>query len=385
MRRYGCAFVAATVVVLIAPSSRANTIQVAQDGTGDFTSLFDAVASAATGDTVLIAPGNYTDVRIAPEINADLEFAAAITVAELTIIGESQDQVIVGVDRPGGASSIDPVGIAGTTGANIRVQGLTLQGFSWAIAAAGNFVEVADVRVSNSLVGLSSVCTGPADVTNCVFEDIGDVAVSIEQERGGTGARIRKSTFARCLLGVNAEVSLTTVEFCRFDDGRSGVQSVFGATTRITDCTVSTTEYGVYCSSGAVLELYRTDFASDMGINVAASGSLYGTDNVLRGGTYATMEILWAGDYDFHGNHILHSVGYSLIADAPVLPEKTVDFSGNYWGSVDSEEIESWIFDAKDRPGGTITIVVDPIADGPIEAGIQGFGALKARFASPEN
>ncbi len=50
---------AAFTVLLVSGSSFAAIITVEQDGTGDFTTIVAAAASASSGDTILVGPGAY--------------------------------------------------------------------------------------------------------------------------------------------------------------------------------------------------------------------------------------------------------------------------------------------------------------------------------------
>ena len=110
---------------------------------------------------------------------------------------------------------------------------------------------------------------------------------------------------------------------------------------------------------------------------------MIGSGNELQGGTDTTLWInRLDSTLDFHGNHILNSGGFSVFARFSAGPPLIVhDFSGNYWGTTDTDQIDAWIEDRFDDP--TVNyVVVDylPLAEGPVSNEPSSFGSFKARF-----
>ena len=86
------------ILVVAAQSGLAATITVEKDGSGDFTQVQPALDAAASGDTVLIGPGEFTELipSYIPGYAWDVDVCAYVRVPNLTIIGAGAGQTILG-------------------------------------------------------------------------------------------------------------------------------------------------------------------------------------------------------------------------------------------------------------------------------------------------
>jgi hypothetical protein len=58
----------------------------------------------------------------------------------------------------------------------------------------------------------------------------------------------------------------------------------------------------------------------------------------------------------------------------------TYDFSGNYWGTTNTTEIDAWIQDRSDDPANFAIIDYLPLADGSVATEKKSWGAIKSMF-----
>jgi len=139
---------------------------------------------------------------------------------------------------------------------------------------------------------------------------------------------------------------------------------------------------GLNITGGSQVHVYDSRFTGITRTNLKVSGYVEGSRNVFAGGSNATIRFDYPSELHLHDNHILNAGGWSVDATGGQFPNKTQDFSGNFWGTADSNQIKAWIFDANDNPNLNHTHVdFTPFADQPIPSDDKSFGALKAIFS----
>lgn len=60
------------------------------------------------------------------------------------------------------------------------------------------------------------------------------------------------------------------------------------------------------------------------------------------------------------------------------------DFTLNYWGTTDVDEISLWIIDGHDNPNVGVFIVFEPMADSPVRTETRSWSAVKDLFRESE-
>ncbi len=137
---------------LSTPRAFATTWHVEKDGSGDFTVIQDALNSCASGDTVLVGPGRYTE-------HAPFDFGAltedtyvVVDTPNLTLRGTDRDAVIVGPEVFTKINSREPNGIATSLqAASPKIENLTVE----------NVVDGVTIEVA-------------ADATDCILRNCED-------------------------------------------------------------------------------------------------------------------------------------------------------------------------------------------------------------------
>jgi hypothetical protein len=105
--------------------------------------------------------------------------------------------------------------------------------------------------------------------------------------------------------------------------------------------------------------------------------------NLLSGGFGATVESLGSGVVALQSSTILNGGGWTVrcaTRKGSVSGVESFDFTNNYWGTTDGDQIAEWILDEADNDA-PIRIDVLPILDrSPISTSRVCLSGLKARF-----
>ena len=361
----------------------AATYRVAQDGSGDFTILFDAVEAAASGDTITIGPGEYTELREFVAPGGTGLALARVVVSELTIVGDGRDVVTLGPVAPAANLELGPQGISCSADGNVRVSGVTVRNVSRGVWGNGVWVEVEDSRFVGCYIGVQGSGSGVTTVLRSEFFDSEDAAVQTVIFQGGTGLILEDCRFVGNSTGFDSQVPNTFVRNCSFRGGIVGAQVSFGGTGAIEHCTFEDIyNVDLVLLGGADVAVNHCVFMPSRAANIKVQGRLTGSQNVLMGGAFATVIVTTRSSVTFNGNHILNNGGWSVschIGD-PGLGVVSHDFTGNYWGTTDIAQIDAWINDRNDASNIWQLIDYLPIADDPIRSEESSFGELKARF-----
>lgn len=370
-------------VSLFLGSAEGRTIRVAKDGSGDFSVVADAVEAAVSGDTVSIAPGDYPEVREYSLPGGTRELVAYAVVSELTIIGDGRDDVVLGPETPAADLETGPIGINCSASGNVRVRGVTVRNTAAGVWGSDDWVDVSDCKFSNNHTGVLALLSGFATVKNSEFKNSEDAGVLVFSALGGTGALVEECSFIGNKLGIDFQPYNCEVRNSSFEGGIVGVQASFGGSTIVRQCTfdaMSGVGFGIV--GGAQGYAYDCVFEPTMPQNITVDGLLGGSGNELNGGTTATVRTTYRSAVTFNNNHILNGGALSIWArNGGSPPVKTQDFTGNFWGTTDTTQIDEWIYDVNDDPVVNYILVdYTPLAEQPISVEQSSFGRLKARY-----
>ena len=367
-------------------SSEAATLWVARDGSGDFEIVADAVEAAASGDTIRIKAGVYPETREYQFAGGPLTVICRVQVEELTIIGDGADVVILGPEVPAAeiVNNQGPAGIIGPLGASdtMTLRGVTVRNLASGVRAQGGYVHVEDCTFTGTHWGVMTNVTGFATVRRCEFRSTLDRGVVMFRSLNAQGGLVEDCTFFECRNGVDLQPRNTQLRDCTFVGGGIGAQVSFGGDCIIQRCTFQDLwNGGLVISDGAQVQLFDSEFLGESPLNILVGGLLEGSGNLLGGGTVMTMRIFYPSTVRFHGNHILNGGGYTVHATSGLPPIRTMDLTGNFWGTQDPAQVAAWILDWEDASDSCcIDILFEPMADQPISTESTSMGELKARF-----
>lgn len=194
------------IVALMALGASAATISVEKDGSGDYTQVQPALDAAASGDTVLIGPGEFTELipSYIPGYAWDVEVCAFVRVPNLTIIGAGEGQTVLGpTSYNGSTQTFSPKCMVWLDGNERFVEGITFRncydgmhivegplfvdhceflnnggfGIIWGTNASGGYVR--NSSFSSTVInndGLSVIWGGPTYLLNIAFLKMPELA-----------------------------------------------------------------------------------------------------------------------------------------------------------------------------------------------------------------
>ncbi|MFJ2952888.1 right-handed parallel beta-helix repeat-containing protein [Streptomyces sp. NPDC087226] len=240
-------------------------LTVGKDGTGDYTSIGEALSRARPGSVVRVGPGTYDEnltvrsrvtlvgdgprgaVRIAPAAGTAVTLAAdAVMLTDLTLLGGTGDVPVV--DAVLGQVALDNCEIAGT-------------GWTALLSRDKGSLALRGCHVSNPS-GAGVVETGAGSVLEgCVIEHLGTSAVVVSEQ------------------------GRVTVRDCRLRDARgNGLLANGSGRGEVDNCAVETTEKpGIAIEGSASLTVTRTRVEhAPLGVYLASTGSMHLTEVTVQ-------------------------------------------------------------------------------------------------------
>jgi hypothetical protein len=193
---FALALLAGLGLVTSAPVAAATTIHVP----GDYPTIQQAIDAAGSGDTIMVGPGEYDAFMVQAKSNLNIisTLGATVTTADLVFIDsgpavgnislmagvlDSQNINIEGINFDGTevvAEDIAGIGYLDSTG---RIADLTvenIQGSGWNVCGVCivgdvvvSVVELAEVTVENSFVGVAIFNDGVAEIDGCEITMMG--------------------------------------------------------------------------------------------------------------------------------------------------------------------------------------------------------------------
>jgi Right handed beta helix region len=383
--------VSLVVAIPFVDRSQASTWRVERDGSGDFSTIQPAVDVSAPGDTILIGPGNYTEAH-SVQLNGftwPTDVFVDVLVGDLTFIGSDANEVIIGPDEfystYQGPITFNCEDLPG----RVRIENVTMKNVRDSIFSYRGRVEIVGCRIlNNTHAGIGSFSPDGVLIDQCYFEEMECALLTYPPFSGVT---IRNSEMINSSIRLQG-VSGAVVENCRIVGGASHLGGWSGikfsnASGIVSGCEIiGHISFSIGAINSSVVEvndcsLIATGLAND-GAGISAwSNSRVSLNNCIVDGGYSSFDIVTNAQVTVHNSHIEKSglwyVHFDMCSGAPI----DLDFTNNYWGTTDLEEIALGIWDATDTPNIlSPTVVFDPIADGPVSTTNTSLGALKAMF-----
>lgn len=369
-------------------TSLAATITVELDGSGNYTQIQPALDAAASGDTVLIGPGEFTELipSYIPGYAWDVEVCAYVHVPNLTIIGVGAGQTILGpISYPGDSIQFSPKCMVWLEGNERIIEGITFR---------------------NCYDGIH-VTNGPVFIDSCEF--LNNAGYGIIWHTEDSGGWIRNSQFSSNFIGNYGLGTLglgsnVIVENCIFDGCDISIKHFQGIS--FLNCEMFNTQVGIQFSGGALgvldnckiyncsiigvalspvephCQIENCEISGDIiAVKVEAGGTLSVSNSILTGGSNSTMYLQNSGLVEVHNSHIFKTGTYSIYCSQPKEYGLNIhDMTGNFWGTTDPELVASWIWDQNDDPANFSIVNYLPMADGPVPTEEKSFGSIKAMF-----
>jgi hypothetical protein len=370
-------------------STMASTWYLEADGSGDFSTIQEAVDAASPGDTIELGPGVYDDFETAPASPYWVTYVQ-VTKDNLTIRGSGIDATIIGKVEDG--EHLRPVNVISVhDDHSLTLEDLTVQVKDWVAAdllrAGQSQLQIRRCGFRDAVIGIGYFNSAGTIIEDCEFSDLSGAAIMATSEGPG---RVSDCRFERVKEGVLASgPAMLTVSNCYFDGSESGGNS-FGAgvngRAEFLDCTfVNHTRAGlILAGPEAHLQNCTITETTGHGLEMLGQG-LRGSGNTISSES-CVLVITWASFPHFQGNEFLAG-GNGLLArvyPSDVDPE-VLNFTNNYWGTDDPQSIADLIQDHLDDPALPYTIDFEPFVGGPVSVESRTWSEVKESFRKIRN
>ena len=377
------------LMVLIVNSADARTWRVERDGSGDFTTIPAAIQASATGDTILIGAGRFTEtvpfVFAPPDFTTEVHIP--ISVDSLTIIGSGVEETIIGPITPA-LTQDGPKGIVAPLGIDrLIVRNMTVENVRHGAFLSGR-ADLYNMRIRGCEIGAWEFTTG-AVVESCEFLENTD---GVSTGDGCSDLTIENCTFVDNGLGVGVNrtqnVVILSCSFMNSEWYTGGIQYSENCTGSVMGCLFDGSQGGVTIRSESDVSLERNQFRGHESALYVFDGSIArGSQNVFRG-SFAAIRMATTSTAVLSGNHILKTGQWAVHSDYFTLHPVDIDLRNNYWGTDSADSISAWIFDGNDPQDpfyveNMSNVLYEPFSPVPVEAKETSVGGLKALFRRP--
>ena len=371
---------------------QASTWRVERDGSGDFTTIQPAVDGAAPGDTILVGPGDYIESAsvVIEGWSQPTDVFVNVTVADLTFIGTSSDEVRIGPDEFYSTYQ-GPVGFSyGNMSGTLRIENVSILNVGkGSYSHFGRLEAVGCVFENIKFHGTLSLSPNGLFVDQCSF-------VGLESEYAiltfppCTGVVIQNCEFVNGDISLNSASDVVMENCTSFDDGQSqyisgGIQ-LDNCDGRISHCEF--TGHKAFCVAaigGSNVQMENCTLIADGYVNSSVglhawSSSNVDVSNCIIEGTFSSFYIRSNAQVTVDSCHINTTGLWSVYADSYGGPPIDMDFTNNYWGTIETDLIDSKILDSNDDSNLSLTIIYDPIIETPIPTEKPTLGGFRAMY-----
>jgi len=375
------------LLIAVAPAM-SRTWSVEKDGSGDFMVIQEAVDAASSGDVIEIGAGRFDEYQTRQGGVYFFDIHVLIPDGfELTFIGVGADQTVIGPIDADSHSNLTE-GFWGDSQIRLTVRGLSVENCSqFSIGFPSGLLDAADCRFYFSgdytmdTQAIYGGFTEGARIDNCTFEGFFQGIATINSP---AGVSISDCHFT-CSTGIYSWTSNSanvSISDCVFDCENIGFGYLGGAGGRaercfLYNCIMSLADCGEaeisYC------EVIRDD--DGYALRLTNNEPVTLMNNLFQSNGPVIMLASY-GLGTFRENHFLRTGNDYWIKTSThsSFHDHVIDFSGNWWGTTDVEEIAEGIWDCEDFDTAYNCVVFEPIADGPVAVENHSWSSVKSLF-----
>ena len=379
--------VLAVLTALAAAPSRvaAATLRVERDGSGDYATIQPALDAAASGDTILIGPGEYTEYSMVRLIGYawDVVVFAYTELPNLTIIGAGAEQTIIGPTVPMlDYSTYSAKCLVWINGTQLRLRGVTLRNCYEGLHVPQGSLDVESCKFLGHELGVIWLAQGAGGR----FHDIEFVSPAIQPSAVSIHGPTSGIAFSEIVSTGGGRFYFSgaggvTFDHCDLAGGVSGVSCYSGASVTIRNSHLhgaSNQQLDLSEASGSVENCVLE--GGGEAIYLWSYGSLTVTGSVLSG-SFRTIDTLGATQLTVNGSHILRTGQWAVWANGSIPGgRRTYDLTNNYWGTSSAADIAAWIWDSNDSSENWGTVNFQPFSAQEVPTEPTTWGDLKALF-----
>ncbi len=387
-------FILCISFLFLGPSADGAVWNVEKDGTGDFTIIQDAIDAAGDGDTIQVGPGRFNDYITDPPWG---NFRAWVHGDKsLTFIGAGIDETIIGPEVYGDV--YQDWGIYCSPGSeNIRVEEIRFENLDRiAVTSYADYFEIKNCIFETCRISCAPFGGQSATIENCNFyngQDDYSIMCSTPH------AFISNILVQNCYGGVSCQNGFsndTLITDSIFDgDGVSWSAGIVFVNVggSIVNCRFSNLTVAgvsledaktVYLNDNVFENIRRTDEWLGQAIDLNVGDGFFASGNIISSSDVGVYILSPFDQFTFNNNHIFRGEEetdlYVRTNNDWSYWEEHLDFTNNYWGTTDPEEISQWIFDGNDSEDVTMYVDFLPLADGTVSTDKTTLDGLKAMY-----
>ncbi|MDD5718878.1 MAG: right-handed parallel beta-helix repeat-containing protein [Candidatus Krumholzibacteria bacterium] len=345
---------------LVAPVTlQARTWYVERDGSGDFAVIQDAVDAAASGDTIRIGRGRFNEGQMVDLAGGAQYIRVLVRPQELTIIGSKED-TIIGLEESWDLSQGMHMGILALPifgSERIVVEDIKFENMGYGINVQDNTVKIIRCMFENNHYSLVSFDGLSLTVDDCRFSHLardGRHITGINQSQ----AIVRDCEFVLAYehqwpqIAVSfTNVASSTIENCSFVGGVGAVHVGLAGHHTVSNCTffnqqISSVSVGYYASltiADCVFQHIR------MALRAWDHGTLDAQRCVVESPYDGSVWVDLSTTVSVRDSDLASgSRGAVWVENCWTSPPPTLDFTNNYWGTDDADDIAVLIHDRND-------------------------------------
>ncbi len=372
------------LLALAASVSEARSWRVEKDGSGDFAVIQDAVDASASGDTIRVGPGRFTEYTTHVASGINWYIYLYVESGSLTIIGSGDGATHIGPETPGtwnfGDYSAGVLFFPPQLSDRLQISSLSIADvrFGQYIQSGSCSIEHCDFqRIYKGIMSFGSV-----EVRNCSFS-LG-TNIDVAALSPAASVLIRQCQFSQSYLPFNCQlIPSVMVEDCVMTQCvNSGIFDRCAGTMR--RCNIAGSQWGLMVYGTGVMQIVDSvlDGGSTNVYFAQGASNVNCERNVFSGSTSEAINISDCTPR-FRSNHILRGLGKAVrLQGFPQLPDRYIDMAGNYWGTAIADSISAWIIDGNDATNPQMHGYVNfaPYSSVPVGTKSNSFGDLKALF-----
>jgi len=348
------------LVLIVSQPAFAGIVRVEKDGSGDFSTIQDAVDAAASGDTVLIGPGRFDEGQMVTTPGWTDYVRVLVELEELTLIGSGGQSTIIGPEAPYDFSQGRNKGIeAGPWWGNQRlvVRDIGFENLGFAIRTHPTpEVYVSNCRFAGNYNSIFGAEGGVSRIENCIFENMALDGYHLLFYNSGN-VEVSKCDFIMernpfwVKVAIKSQGTISgLVEDCTFYDGKYGLSLVVQSSFQINRCRfVGQEMVGLAADGGSTFEMQDCRFEDQAiafyfwNLGEALIERTVITD--VREAAFRFNE--GGGNFTVRESVLARGPQYTVAQYFPCYTGEEefahIDMRNNDWGTTDPDSIEAWI------------------------------------------
>ena len=373
----------------LAFEAQARTWRVELDGSGDFTDIQLAVDAAAVGDTIHIGPGRFDTFHPITAPGWTEDTIVGVLKNNLSFIGSGKDVTILGPAMYYDPYGKDPKVFCSFGGFDAFIRDMTIENAKDGIYWAGGTLNVESCQFRGRDPNFYAVYlfVDNGSVSDCAFDLVGGggSAIGILNSQGNVqGLEIANCSIDGAEFGVRVGYGAPNIHIrdTTMNVTFTGVVFESYSTGTVSKCHITgAQESGLISTTGSSVSIVDSEIDdAGKGLYVSNWGTIASSRTIVSGTSFAALALSSWGQISVTGSHILPAAGWAVYCYAFSWSPMTVNLTGNYWGTTDSDAIAALIYDSHDDPAVPYSVVYAPYANGPLPAEATSWGNLKALF-----